>query len=113
MSNEFEKYFRDLIKQKGFTSISVFLNELCKRKKITRTSFYNILQGKLNPSLERQEQIVETLKLTEEEKIKFFDRLKLTKYSIPADILKYLSNNQKAINKLRGEMKNENARKGN
>ena len=97
----FGAYFVDLIKKKGYTQ-SGFADALG----VSKTYLFDIFHNRINPpTRERQEQIIAQLKLNDDEKLEFLDKAAVGRGELPKDIIQFLTDNPKEIEKLRERMR--------
>ena len=93
----FGKYFVDLIKKKDYTQAG-FADALG----VSKTYLFDIFHNRINPpTRERQEQIIDLLKLSEKEKLEFIDKAAVGRGELPKDIIDYLTKNPCEIDQLR------------
>ena len=74
---------------------------------ITKPYFYDILSGKTNPSPEVQFKMLEILKPSKRDTIKFLDLVAKAREELPADIVSYLLGNEKKYRIIRQMMEND------
>lgn len=69
---------------------------------ISKTYLVDVLNGRLKPPApDMQERIIEVLHLEGHERHEFYDKVAEGRKELPKDIVDYLRNNQKEIEKLR------------
>lgn len=97
----FGAYFVKLLKEKHYTQAK-FAEDLG----VSKTYLFDIFHNRINPpTRERQEQIIDLLKLSEKEKLEFIDKAAVGRGELPKDIVQFLTANPNEIKKLRERMR--------
>lgn len=92
-------------------------NSFCSAIKISKSYLFDMLNGRSLPSDEMQEKIAETLKLSPQQRINFFNFIAVRKNDLPSDIIRLLKENPDKYDEVRqllvGKNKlNQSGRKG-
>lgn len=96
----FGAYLKNLIKLSGMSQ-----SEFYTKLGIKKPYFYDIVSGRVNPPpLQQQMKIVEILSIDAEKQCEFFDLAAKERGDLPADIVKWVSEDPSAITCIRGEM---------
>ena len=97
----FGSYFVKLIKKKDYTQA-----EFADALGVSKTYLFDIFHNRINPPTpDKQEQIIDLLKLNEIEKLEFLDKAAVGRRELPKDIVQFLTDNPKEIEKLRKRMR--------
>lgn len=98
----FGNFLREMIKQTGISQSTFYL-----AVKITKPYFYDILSGKVNPPpSEIQFKMLDNLKVTEEQRLKFLNLAAAGRREIPADIVKLILEHPSKLEQIRIDLVN-------
>lgn len=98
----FGNFLREMIKQTGISQSTFYL-----AVKITKPYFYDILSGKVNPPpSEIQFKMLDNLKVTEEQRLKFLNLAAAGRREIPSDIVKLILEHPSKLEQIRIDLVN-------
>ena len=93
----FGKYLKELIKNTVKTQ-----TEFLRQVKVSKTYLVQMMNSQIKPPApERQFEIVEKLRLKDEDAYEFFDKAAAERDELPADVERFVSTNQEVIAILR------------
>jgi len=96
-SDSFGSYLKTLITDSSLTQLAFY-----KRLNISKTYFVQIINNQIKPPTpEKQFEIVQILNLNNEAAYMLFDKAAKARSELPADIQRYIQNNNEIIHILR------------